>query len=116
VPQHVRVRFNAEIGSGAARSTIREKPGAVNGTPRSDTNTKADFSTCRCRSVRSSRPVSGWVAGVPFLTQRVLKDRQGALFELILELDWVIVQRMSEATHRSGFNEIRDATVRQHAP
>ena len=43
--QHVCVRLDAKFsGLRAARSIIREKPGADNGAPRSDTNAKGDFS------------------------------------------------------------------------
>jgi hypothetical protein len=36
-----------------------------------------------------------------------LKDRQAALFQLIAELDCVIIQRERESKRRTGFNEIK---------
>jgi hypothetical protein len=59
-----------------ARSTMREKPGADNGAPLSDTNTNAEAGLSRwCRrSSRISRPLSGCVAGVPFLALRMCRD------------------------------------------
>ena len=47
VAQHVRVRLDAELGATAARSIMREKPGAEKGAPRSDTNTKGDLALSR---------------------------------------------------------------------
>jgi hypothetical protein len=48
----------------------RGKPAVVNGVPRSETKMKGFFALSRCslRSARNSSPVSGCVAGVPFLT------------------------------------------------
>ena len=37
----------------------------------------------------------------------LLKDRQAALFQLIAELDHVIMQRERESKRRTGFNEIK---------
>jgi hypothetical protein len=51
----------------AARSSIRAKPAVVNGAPRSETNMNGDGGASRWkrRSVLISRPVRGWVLGVP---------------------------------------------------
>jgi hypothetical protein len=59
----------------AARSIIREKPGAVSGAARSDTNRNGELLLSRrcCRSARNSRPVRGWLLGVPALTLRTLR-------------------------------------------
>jgi hypothetical protein len=59
----------------AARSTMRENPGAVSGAPRSETNTNGDMMLSRWwrRSARNSRPVRGWVLGVPFLRRRTCR-------------------------------------------
>ena len=47
VPEHVGVRFDAELSPTAARSIMREKPGALSGAPRSDMNTNGDRSLSR---------------------------------------------------------------------
>ena len=65
--------MSSSPASSAARSTMRRKPDTVNGEPRIETNTNADWgfcSRCRRRKARSSPPVIGCVAGVPFLTRR----------------------------------------------
>jgi len=51
----------------AARSSIRAKPAVLNGAPRSETNMNGDgdASRRRRRSALISRPVRGWVLGVP---------------------------------------------------
>ena len=56
----------------AARSIMREKPGADSGAPRSETNTNGDCALSRWwrRSSRISLPLRGCVAGVPFLALR----------------------------------------------
>ena len=66
------------FAAAAAPSILREKPGAESGAPRSETNTKGDFGLSRwCRrNSRSSRPISGCVLGVSFLT---LGDVQGGV-------------------------------------
>ena len=64
VPQHVRVRLEAEPGASPARSTMRAKPAVVNGAPRSVVNTKGDFGSCSRwsrRSARNSSPRIGCV-------------------------------------------------------
>jgi hypothetical protein len=38
----------------------------------------------------------------------LLKDRRAALFQLIPEIENVIMLREREPTHRTGFNEIRE--------
>ena len=45
--QHVGMRLDAQIGRVAARSIMREKPGADSGAPRSETNTKGDCALSR---------------------------------------------------------------------
>jgi hypothetical protein len=45
--EHVRVGFDFQLSAIAARSTMREKPGAESGAPRSETNTNADFALSR---------------------------------------------------------------------
>jgi hypothetical protein len=47
MPQHVGVSFDSQAGFGGARSIIREKPGADNGAPRSDTNTNGEAGLSR---------------------------------------------------------------------
>ena len=47
VAQHVSVRLDAQIGREAARSIMREKPGADSGAPRSETNTNGDCAVSR---------------------------------------------------------------------
>ena len=71
MPQHVRVDLH--IKARRAGRTLHHglKPRIKNGVPRSLTNTKSDLDRCsRCsrRRARSSRPVSGCVAGVPCST------------------------------------------------
>ena len=68
VPQHVRVRLEAQLGLVPARSIMRANPAVVNGAPRSDVNTKGDFgswSRWSRRRARSSSPRIGWTLGVP---------------------------------------------------
>ena len=45
--EHVSVRLDAQIGRGAARSIMREKPGADSGAPRFETNTNGDGTLSR---------------------------------------------------------------------
>jgi hypothetical protein len=73
--------FTGSFAAKAARSTILEKPGALSGARRSETNTKGDFALSRLwrRSSRSSRPVSGCVAGDAVLDPT---DTQGRGFEV----------------------------------
>jgi hypothetical protein len=64
------------LAAAAAGSIMRLKPGADKGAPRSETNTNGDLalSLWCLRNSRSSRPVSGWVLGMPFLTLRTCRD------------------------------------------
>jgi hypothetical protein len=47
VAEHMGVRFDPHFAETAARSTMREKPGAESGAPRSETNTNGDFTLSR---------------------------------------------------------------------
>jgi hypothetical protein len=75
VSQHVGMSLDADIAAAAARSTILEKPGAVSGASRSETNMNGEVFVSRLcwRSPRSSRPERGCVVGVPALTLRTLR-------------------------------------------
>lgn len=42
------------------------------------------------------------------ILRELLKDRQADLFQLIPQLDYLIVQREHAPTRRTGFNEIRE--------
>src|SRR6516162_5058172 len=60
------------LAASQARLMSFWKLDTVIGEPRSDTNRNGDLSSasrCRRRSARSSRPVRGCVAGVPFLAR-----------------------------------------------
>jgi hypothetical protein len=59
----------------AVRSIMWANPAAVNGKPRSLTNTKGEDELSRWsrRSARSSSPWIGWVLGVPFLIRRTCR-------------------------------------------
>ena len=47
VPKHVRMRLDSQLRRNRCRSTMREKPGAESGAPRSETNTNGDFALSR---------------------------------------------------------------------
>ena len=77
VAQHVRVDLHIEPSSLTSALDHRLKARLVNGVPRSDVNTNGDFDSCsRCsrRRARNSLLVSGWVAGLPFLSLAPTED------------------------------------------
>ena len=76
MPQHVRMRLEAELCHVPARSIMRANPAGLNGAPRSDVNTNGDFGSCSRwsrRRARNSSPRMGWVLGVPCLTLRTCR-------------------------------------------
>ena len=46
MPQHVRMRLEAELRPVPARSIMRANPAGLNGAPRSDVNTNGDLGSC----------------------------------------------------------------------